>query len=47
MPQFSFYRLYNLLNEYGESLIQTLTKKFIEEVPTLTPASLPFNNILK
>ena len=33
----NFYKLYNLLNEYGQSLIQTLIEKFQQEVPTLTP----------
>jgi len=34
----NFYQLYNLINEYGQSLIQTLIEKFQKEVPTLTPA---------
>jgi hypothetical protein len=33
----NFYQLYNLINEYGQSLIETLTEKFQKEVPTLTP----------
>jgi len=33
----NFYKLYNLINEYGQSLIETLTEKFQKEVPTLTP----------
>jgi hypothetical protein len=33
----NFYQLYNLINEYGQSLIETLTQKFQQEVPTLTP----------
>ena len=33
----NFYKLYNLINEYGQSLIQTLVEKFQKEVPTLTP----------
>jgi hypothetical protein len=33
----NFYQLYNLINEYGQNLIQTLTQKFQKEVPTLTP----------
>lgn len=33
----NFYEFYRLLNEYGQTLIQTLIKKFQEEVPTLTP----------
>jgi hypothetical protein len=33
----NFYQLYNLINEYGQSLIETLTEKFQQEVPTLTP----------
>jgi hypothetical protein len=33
----NFYQLYNLLNEYGQTLIQTLIEKFQQEVPTLTP----------
>jgi hypothetical protein len=34
----NFYQLYNLINEYGQSLIETLIEKFQKEVPTLTPA---------
>jgi hypothetical protein len=33
----NFYQLYNLLNEYGQSLIQTLIEKFKQEEPALTP----------
>jgi hypothetical protein len=33
----NFYQLYNLINEYGQSLIETLIEKFQKEVPTLTP----------
>ena len=33
----NFYKLYNLLNEYGQSLIETLTQKFQQEEPGLTP----------
>jgi hypothetical protein len=33
----NFYKLYNLLNEYGQSLIQTLIEKFKLEEPALTP----------
>jgi len=33
----NFYQLYNLINEYGQSLIETLIEKFQQEVPTLTP----------
>jgi hypothetical protein len=33
----NFYQLYNLINEYGQSLIETLTQKFQQEEPTLTP----------
>jgi hypothetical protein len=31
----NFYKLYNLLNEYGQSLIETLTQKFKQEEPGL------------
>jgi hypothetical protein len=31
----NFYKLYNLLNEYGQSLIQTLIEKFKQEQPGL------------
>jgi hypothetical protein len=33
----NFYKLYNLINEYGQSLIQTLIEKFQKEEPALTP----------
>ena len=33
----NFYQLYNLINEYGQSLIETLTQKFQQEEPGLTP----------
>jgi hypothetical protein len=33
----NFYKLYNLINEYGQSLIETLTQKFQQEEPGLTP----------
>jgi hypothetical protein len=36
----NFYQLYNLINEYGQSLIQTLIEKFQKEVPTLTPEQM-------
>jgi hypothetical protein len=36
----NFYQLYNILNEYGQNLIETLTKKFQSESPGLSSTTI-------